>query len=92
MAGSEAEAHGSSWRTPSAHDGEGPSSAGGGGGGRREEGGFGAGGVLVAGSGSLPHSQTKAADVRVAAGGGRSSADESQTDDTPPLIRCNLPV
>lgn len=91
MAGSEAEAHGSSWRTPSAHDGEGPSSAGGGR--RREREALGRGVVvLVAGSGSLPHSQTKAADLRVAAGGGRSSADESQTDDTPPLIRCNLPV
>lgn len=41
-------------------------------------------GVLVIGSGSLPLSQTKAADVRAAVGGGWSSADESQTDDTPP--------
>lgn len=64
----------------------------GGGRGRLWGGGGGWGVVLVAGSGSLPHSQTKAADVRVAAGGGRSSADESQTDDTPSLIRCNLPV
>lgn len=66
-------------RTLSAHDGEGPGSAVGGG-----KGGWVLAGVLVAGSGSLPLSLAKAADVTVAAGGGRSLADESHTATTPP--------
>lgn len=71
-------------RTPSAHDGKGPGSA--------VDDGKGVAVVLVAGSGSLPISQTKPADVTVAAGAGRSLADESQTATTPLLNWCNLPV